>query len=74
MHRKNAIDFHCTVAMAVAYRVGTITMTVSNVMDKAASLNCQNKDGVQIWKGKSSWYCFEYHNFLKKWRLKENAR
>lgn len=52
MHRKNAIDFHCTVAMAVAYGAGAITMTVSNAMDRTGSLNCQNKDGVQIWKGK----------------------
>lgn len=38
--RKNAIDFHCTVEMAVAYWVGTIIMTVSDVTDKR-----ENKDG-----------------------------
>lgn len=39
MHRKNAIDFHCTIEIAVANRVGTVTITAPNVMDKTDSLN-----------------------------------
>lgn len=34
MHRKNVIDFHCTIETTVANRVGIVTITASNVMDK----------------------------------------
>lgn len=52
MHRNNAIDFHFSVATGMAYEAGTITMTVSNVMDKTDPPSCQEKDDILIRKGK----------------------
>lgn len=34
MYRKNTIDFHCTIEIAVANRVGTVTITALNMIDK----------------------------------------
>lgn len=66
MHRESAIDFHHTVAMVVALGVGTTTMAASNMMGKTDSLNCQNKDGVHIWKGES--LCDVASNSKTSWR------
>lgn len=48
MHGKNASDFYCSIEIAVANMVGTVTIAAHNVVDKTDSLNRHKKDYDQI--------------------------